>query len=68
MIQQPKPLATITQEAIQVLYKELGIVNTVRFLNQYMTGFGNYTEERREQFANLTLEDLLAEIKQQPSQ
>jgi hypothetical protein len=39
-------------------------VNTVRFINQYTTGYGNYTEERRELFADQTLADLIDEIKQ----
>jgi len=64
MIAQNKPLAEITQEAIQILFREIGVVNTVRFINQYTTGYGNYTEERRELFADQTLDDLISEIKQ----
>lgn len=58
-----KPLAEITQEAIQVLYREIGVVNTVRFLNQFTRGYGNYTMEREQLFANLTLDEIVAEIK-----
>jgi hypothetical protein len=65
MIAETKPLAEITQDAIQILYREIGVANTVRFINQYTTGYGNYTEERRELFADQTLDDLLDEIKQQ---
>lgn len=25
---------------------EIGVANTVRFINQFSTGYGNYTEER----------------------
>jgi len=64
MIAETKPLAEITQEAIRVLFREIGVVNTVRFINQYTTGYGNYTEERRELFANQTLDELIDEIKQ----
>ncbi|MEM7802155.1 MAG: hypothetical protein AAF633_23380 [Chloroflexota bacterium] len=59
-----KPLAEITHEAIQILFREMGVVNTVRFINQYTNGFGNYTEERRELFEEVTLEDLVSQIKQ----
>jgi hypothetical protein len=52
----------ITQEALSVLYRELGIVNTVRFLNQFTAGFGNYTEERRAATENQTLEEVLADV------
>lgn len=40
-----------------------GIVNTVRFLNQFTAGYGNYTEEREHLFGHLTLDEILAEIK-----
>jgi len=34
------------------------------FISQYTTRYGNYTEERRELFANQTLDDLVSQIKQ----
>lgn len=64
MIAEARPLAEITREAIQILFREIGVVNTVRFINQYTTGYGNYTEERRELFADQTLDDLVSQIKQ----
>lgn len=64
MIAETKPLAEITQEAIQILFREMGVVNTVRFINQYTTGYGNYTEERRELFENQTVVDFVKQIKQ----
>jgi hypothetical protein len=57
------PLAEITREAIKVLCKEIGLVNTVRFINQFTTGYGNYTEEREQLFADMTLDDIVSEIK-----
>ncbi|RPI75021.1 MAG: hypothetical protein EHM45_16085 [Desulfobacteraceae bacterium] len=59
-----KPLSEITQEAIMVLSQNLGIVNTIRFINQFMIGHGNYIEEREELFGKKTLEELVVEIKQ----
>ena len=50
---QVRPLSEITQQAIELLSKELGIVETVRFLNQFTTGYGNYTEEREALFKDL---------------
>ncbi len=58
-----KPLAEITQEAIKVLCQEIGIVSTVRFVNQFTIGYGNYTEEREELFADLTIDDIVTAIK-----
>lgn len=69
MITDTLPLAEITKEALQVLYKEIGVVNTIRFVNQFTTGYGDYTEERKLLFANMTLDDLLVEMaktKQKP--
>lgn len=65
---QPKPLSEITRQAIDLLSKEIGIVDTVRFLNQFTTGYGNYTEERERLFKDLTLDDILATVKKSPSQ
>jgi hypothetical protein len=64
MISETRPLADITHEAINILFRELGVVNTIRFINQYTTGFGDYTEQRRELFADQTLDELVDEIKQ----
>jgi hypothetical protein len=61
---QTKPLSEITQEAIGLLSKELGIVATVRFLGQFTTGYGNYTEEREALFEDLTLDQALDAMKQ----
>jgi hypothetical protein len=63
MATEVKPLAEITYEAIKILYQKLGIVNTVRFLSQFTVGYGNYTEEREELFGELTLDEVISEIK-----
>jgi hypothetical protein len=65
---QTKPLSEITQQALTVLVKEMGVVNTVRFLNQFTMGYGDYTAERDALFANLTLDEILAAMKQPPEQ
>ena len=63
MIVETKPLIEVTRDAIKVLSKEIGIVNTVRFINQFTTGYGNYTEERGQMFSDMSLEDIVDEIK-----
>jgi hypothetical protein len=63
-----KILLRITRHAIDLLSKEMGIVDTVRFLNQFTTGYGNYTEERERLFKDLTVDEILASIKKPPSQ
>jgi len=59
-----KPLAEITRAAMQVLYKEIGPVNTIRFLNQFTTGHGNYTAEREQLIGDMSLDEIVSEIKQ----
>ena len=56
---QPKPLSELTQQAIDVLFKEIGIVNTIRFLNQFTTGYGDYTEDRESLLKDLTLDEIV---------
>ena len=63
MVVEGKPLAEIAQDALSVLCKEIGIVNTVRFVSQFTVGYGNYTEERERLFADMMLDDIVAEIK-----
>ncbi len=64
MIATTKPLSEITQEAIDILLREIGAVNTIRFLNQFTGGFGNYTEERERLFEELTLDEIVMAIEQ----
>ena len=63
MVVETRPLAEITATALKVLYREIGVVNTVRFVNQFTIGYGDYTRERDEMFAGLALDDIVAEIK-----
>lgn len=56
---QAKPLSEITRHAIDLLSKEMGIVDTVRFLNQFTTGYGDYTKEREGLLKDLTLDEIL---------
>ncbi len=60
-----RPLAEVTQEAIEILFQQLGAVNTVRFLNQFTVGYGDYTEEKEALFGHLTLNELIDDIKHQ---
>jgi hypothetical protein len=60
-----KPLVEINQQAIHLLYQELGIVNAVRFIRQFTTGFGDYTKEREALFAGKSLQEIVSEIEQQ---
>jgi hypothetical protein len=62
MITDVRPLIEINQQAISLLYKELGVVDAVRFLKQFTSGFGDYTKEREVLFANKSVQDIVSEI------
>lgn len=62
MITDARPLVEINQQAISLLYKELGVVDAVHFLKQFTQGYGNYTQERKAIFANKSLDDIVSEI------
>ena len=62
MITDARPLIEINQQALSLLYRELGVVDTVRFLKQFTQGYGNYTQEREVLFADKSLDDIVNEI------
>ena len=60
-----RPLIEVNQQAIHLLYRELGVVDAVRFLRQFTQGYGNYTQEREDMFADKSLENITDEIENQ---
>ena len=60
---EPRPLREIVQDGIRALCRELGVVETARFINHFSVGYGDYTEEREQLFAGMTLDDILSEMK-----
>jgi len=62
MITETRPLIEINQQAIRLLYRELGAVDAVRFLKQFTQGYGNYTEEREVLFGKKSLDEIVSEI------
>ena len=64
MISETRPLIEINLQAIHLLYKELGVVDAVRFLSQFSQGYGNYTQERDALFAKKTLDEIVDEIEE----
>ena len=60
-----RPLTELTQDAIRILYRELGVIETVRFLRQFTNGYGDYTAEREALLGQKSLSELLMAIKEQ---
>lgn len=51
------PIAELNRRAYDILCRELGVPATLRIFHQMGLGQGNYTEERKELFKKLTLEE-----------
>jgi hypothetical protein len=55
-------LYQIRMEGWKALTDALGAAGAMRFMMQYDPGYGDYTQERREIFADLTIDTLLDAI------
>ncbi len=53
--QPPLTLAELTRRAMLVLAREFGPADTARFITQFTNGSGDYTVERDQLFAGLTV-------------
>ena len=62
---QIQPIAEVHHRATKALIRELGVVDTIRFLNQFRTGQGNYTAEREQLLKHLTVKEIAEKIKSQ---
>ena len=58
-----KPLNEINEEAIILLSKKIGLVNTFRFINQFSKGNNDYTEQRRKLYKDKSVQEILTSIK-----
>ena len=57
-------LAEIKTKGWNALVKELGYSGATKFVLLYETGEGDYTKERKELFENITIEEVIKEIKE----
>lgn len=53
----------INKEAFEALFKELGVSKTIRFINQFSVGKGNYTKMKDTIFKGMNVDDIVTEIK-----
>lgn len=58
-----QPISEVTRRGTNALIKEIGVVDTIRFLNQFRAGSGNYTRDRNELFEGLSVKDIISEIR-----
>lgn len=58
-----RSLADLTNEAIGVLCRELGVADTARFLRHFGAVTGDYTKERDALIGDVSLEEIFAEAR-----
>ncbi|QCQ21187.1 hypothetical protein FDQ92_02665 [Desulfoglaeba alkanexedens ALDC] len=63
MNMQVRPVSEISRRATHILFKEMGIVDTIRFFNQFSIGQGNYTKEREKWLGDISLDEAISQIK-----
>lgn len=54
----------IRQQGYKALINALGVAGTLRFLQQLEVGYGDYTKERHQWLAQLTIDDFRNYVKQ----
>jgi hypothetical protein len=56
-------LSNIRRAGIEALFRELGPVGAVRFLQQYETGSGDYAEDRHQWLENPSVGEIAEKIR-----
>jgi hypothetical protein len=65
MTTQIRPIAELHQRGTEALIRELGVVDTVRYLNQFRAGSGDYLIDRPVSLGDLTVDQIAAAIRGQ---
>ena len=65
MNMQARPVSEISRRATHILFKEMGVVDTIRFFNQFSMGQGDYTKERQKWLSDISLDEAISHIKSQ---
>ena len=58
----PLSLPEIRRAGLKALLDSLGVAGTIRFLQQFDPGYGNYTLDRHEWLEKLTVDEIVHEI------
>jgi len=62
MTNKPLTLPDVRREGFRALLERLGPADTIRFLQQYDPGHGDYTKERDALLKDLTLDGLIQDL------
>jgi hypothetical protein len=53
------PPSEIRRRAMEILVRELGYADAMRFFHEYETGAGNYTQERDQMLPKWTADEII---------
>ncbi len=56
-------VSELNRHVTDALIREVGVVDTIRFLNQFRTGHGDYTAEREGLFQGMAAKDIINRLK-----
>ena len=68
MVRKSLTLQEVRREGLQALLDRLGPAGTFRFLQQYTTGHGDYTDERRRWLGETTVDEIVDGIERRRRQ
>lgn len=57
-----RPISEISYQATRILFEKMGVVDTLRFLNQFSVGQGDYTKDREKWLGDISLDDAISQI------
>jgi len=63
MSMEPRPISEISHQATRILFDKMGVVDTIRFLNQFSIGRGDYTRDREQWLGDISMDEALLQIK-----
>jgi len=58
-----RPISEISHRATRILFEKMGVVDTIRFLNQFSIGQGDYTKDREGWLSDISLDDAISQMK-----
>jgi NAD dependent epimerase/dehydratase family enzyme len=58
-----RTISQISHRATRILFEKMGGVDTIRFLNQFSIGLGDYTKDREEWLSDISLDDVISQMK-----
>ncbi len=62
MTANPLSVPELRREGFRALIERLGPTDAIRFIQQFDTGHGDFTKDRRDLFKDLTLDEIIREI------